>query len=82
MVEDYPEAIAKLMEGMIVVRAESLFAYDSIEYVAISFRFLPVKTGAMVPTYHITYFMGRFAPVHATFSHESEKYSFKRGLVA
>jgi hypothetical protein len=81
MTEDYLGEMLELMKGMLVVRCEFLHAYGSFEYVAYSPRFLEVEQGAMVPEYHITFKMGRFAPHMATFSHESEKYSFKRRLL-
>ena len=81
LIEKYPTEITKLMEGMLVVRAESLYAYGSIEYVAQSFRFQSVEQGMMVPEYFFTFHMGPFGPISATIAHENGKYSFERKLI-
>lgn len=52
-IEDQPNIVRAVMQGMIVVRAEMLYPGDAIEYVALWDRFEPVEPGKMIPFYDI-----------------------------
>ncbi len=49
-----PEAVQKIMAHVIVVRAESYYLYNAIEYMAVSDLFDVLSMGACCPWYVIT----------------------------
>ena len=53
LIKDDPGLILKMMAMMIVVRAESLFCEDTIEYHAMSRLFEKVEKGQLIPEYSL-----------------------------
>lgn len=55
VLQDMPvEEAGQLFAGLVVVRAESKFAEDAIEYTAWCADFAPVPMGGMIPRYTLT----------------------------
>lgn len=52
-IDKHPEAVMMVMARCVVVRAESLFIYDVVEYHAYSPEFNVVQEGALAPEYRI-----------------------------
>ena len=53
LIRQAPEAILKVMEKVIVMRAEHMWYGDKIEYLAISNEFREVEPGVIAPTYEV-----------------------------
>ncbi len=52
MIEQHPNEIMKIMENMIIVRAECLYVDDAIQYQGISDKYFDiVGIGSVVPDY-------------------------------
>ena len=51
LIDEAPDVARAVVHGVIVVRAEAMFATGRIAYVGISDAFDPVETGAVPPTY-------------------------------
>ncbi len=53
LLHDYPEFVATVLAGMVIVRAEFIFHVDAIEYQAYSPRFEPAKFTTHPPRYRL-----------------------------
>lgn len=51
LIQNQPDLVRELTEGMIIVRAEQLFVEGAIEYIAISDHFDEVAEGGTAPNY-------------------------------
>jgi len=51
MIRDHPEAVADVLAGTVVIRAEARIDSMTIEYLAWSMEFDPVPEGTMPPWY-------------------------------
>lgn len=51
IIEYYPDLARQVLKDVIIVRAEHLFAYDSMEYMGISEAFEEIKAGELAPLY-------------------------------
>lgn len=51
MIDDDPDGCISVLNGCIVVRAETLYHMNAIEYVAYHESFKPVRVGVEVPKY-------------------------------
>ena len=58
MMQNNPGDIARVMQLMAVFRCESMMAYDSFEYWALSPLFEPIERGMTVPEYSIEFSEG------------------------
>lgn len=56
-----PPAAHAFLDGVLIVRAELMFASDSIEYTGISDAFREVNEGEEAPWYAASLFAGRVA---------------------
>jgi len=62
VIEQAPEDVMRLMGRMIVVRAESRYDMDGVEYTAISDYFSCVPAGSIVPEYRFAFSGGDIIP--------------------
>jgi hypothetical protein len=53
MIENDPDVVKQILSKMIIVRAESMYVTNTIEYTAIWDKFSYVELGQEVPTYEI-----------------------------
>lgn len=53
VIEDTPEVALAVMRKVIVVRAEMMYAADTVEYVALSPDFQVVEGGCSAPEYRV-----------------------------
>jgi hypothetical protein len=53
VIKNYPETVLKIMGQCIIIKAESMYAYDAIEYYALSKNFRKLKEGAPIPEYDV-----------------------------
>ena len=51
LIHDTPNALLKVMSECLIVRAESMWAEDIIEYTALSRYFEPANLGEQIPEY-------------------------------
>ena len=49
------EAALRVLEGIVVIRAESLYHMDSVEYIGISKHFRDLEVGSIPPFYEYDY---------------------------
>jgi hypothetical protein len=53
IIDDHADVVKSIMGTLIVVRAEFLFAEDSVEYVAVCDDFDEFNEGEVLPTYDV-----------------------------
>lgn len=53
LIEDNPEIVRELLSKMIVIRAETMYHYRHIEYVALCEDFEVLSEGCRIPDYDI-----------------------------
>ena len=53
IIEYHPSLAKDILRDVIIIRAEQVWAYDSIEYHGISYSFDEVEKGMRIPTYDI-----------------------------
>ena len=52
LLENEPNTVQAILEGIIILRAEADYASDKIDYVGASFKFAEVEDGYLTPEYH------------------------------
>ena len=79
--DDHPEAVLKMMEKMLVLRAEHLYAYDGIEYTVWHKYFPLVRPGSEAPllTVDVRYIDGE--PMVAYFMKDHQTIIHAKGLI-
>jgi len=82
LIRDHPEVVLKIMDGMIVLRAEDLFAMKAIEYTVWHRYFTVVEPGQTAPllTLHIKY-LPDGQPVAAYFMENPKSIIHSKGLM-